>query len=85
MTTTLFRPPAADDRADLVRRLSPREREVLLLMAEGASNLAISEHLSIELKTVESHVSRVFIKLGLDEDRYENRRVRAVLMLVAPS
>ena len=85
MTTTLFRAPVADDRAHLLGQLSPREWEVLALMAEGRSNLAISEQLTIELKTVETHVSRVFTKLGLDEDRYENRRVRAVLILVSPS
>jgi DNA-binding NarL/FixJ family response regulator len=53
--------------------------EVLTLMAEGRSNRAIGEQLAVELKTVETHVSRVFTKLGLNEDRYENRRVLAVL------
>ncbi len=48
-------------------------------MAEGRSNRAIGEQLAVELKTVETHVSRVFTKLGLNEDRYENRRVLAVL------
>jgi DNA-binding NarL/FixJ family response regulator len=48
-------------------------------MAEGRSNLAIGEQLTVELKTVETHVSRVFSKLGLNEDRHENRRVLAVL------
>ncbi len=86
MTTTLVRPPRAADRAlgrrrdvGLLDRLSPREREVLALMAEGRSNLAIGEQLTVELKTVETHVSRVFTKLGLNEDRHENRRVLAVL------
>ena len=87
MTTTLVRRPPRD--ADpafgrtrdvgLLDRLSPREREVLALMAEGRSNLAIGEQLTVELKTVETHVSRVFTKLGLNEDRHENRRVLAVL------
>ena len=63
-------------------RLSPREREVLALMADGRSNRAIGEHLSVELKTVETHVGRVFTKLGLTEDRHENRRVLAVLTFV---
>jgi DNA-binding NarL/FixJ family response regulator len=87
MTTTLFPAPRAADRAvggtrghDLIDQLSPREREVLALMAEGRSNRAIGEQLTVQLKTVETHVSRVFTKLGLGDDRYENRRVLAVLM-----
>ena len=86
MTTTLSGPTRAPDRAlpvtqrdDLLDQLSPRELEVLALMAEGRSNRAIGERLSVELKTVETHVSRVFSKLRLDEDRQENRRVLAVL------
>jgi DNA-binding NarL/FixJ family response regulator len=73
MTTTLFRPTSAID------QLSPRELEVLALMADGRSNRAIGEQLAVELKTVETHVSRVFTKLGFGEDRRENRRVLAVL------
>ena len=90
MTTTLFRTPGVSDRAlgakrrdDPLARLSPREREVLALMAEGRSNRAIGERLAVELKTVETHVSRVFTKLGLHEDGYGNRRVLAVLTLLA--
>ena len=86
MTTTLFRSTGAADRAfggthrdDLLDQLSPRELEVLALMAEGRSNRAIGERLTVELKTVETHVGRVFTKLGLSEDRHENRRVLAVL------
>ena len=86
MTTTLFRSTSAADRAfggrhrdDLLAQLSPRELLVLSLMAEGRSNRAIGEQLTVELKTVETHVSRVFTKLGLNEDRHENRRVLAVL------
>ena len=48
-------------------------------MAEGRSNRAIGEQLDVELKTVETHVGRVFTKLGFNEDRHENRRVLAVL------
>jgi DNA-binding NarL/FixJ family response regulator len=66
----------------LLDRLSPREREVLALMAQGRSNHAIGEQLAVELKTVETHVGRVFTKLGLHEDRHENRRVLAVLTFV---
>jgi serine/threonine-protein kinase len=86
MTTALFSPTDAAERAfgraqrdHLLDQLSPRELEVLALMAEGRSNRAIGEQLTVELKTVETHVSRVFTKLGLNEDRHENRRVLAVL------
>ena len=86
MTTTLFRSTSAPDlafggthRDEQLDLLSPRELEVLALMTEGLSNRAIGEQLAVELKTVETHVGRVFIKLGLHEDRYENRRVLAVL------
>jgi DNA-binding NarL/FixJ family response regulator len=86
MTTTPFRSTGAPGRAsdgthrdDLLDHLSARELEVLALMAEGRSNRAIGEQLTVELKTVETHVSRVFTKLGLNEDRHENRRVLAVL------
>ena len=86
MTTTLSRSAPAPDRAvggthrdGPLDQLSPRELEVLALMAEGRSNRAIGEQLTVELKTVETHVSRVFTKLGLNEDRHENRRVLAVL------
>ncbi len=86
MTTTLFRSTRAADpvfgaahRDELLDQLSPRELEVLALMADGRSNRAIGEQLAVGLKTVESHVSSVFTKLGFNEDRYENRRVLAVL------
>lgn len=87
MTTTLLvRPTTTADHAfaetqrdELLDQLSPRELEVLALMAEGRSNRAIGEQLAVGLKTVETHVSRVFTKLALNEDRYENRRVLAVL------
>ena len=84
-TTTVFRSTRADrafdgtHRDNLLDQLSPRELEVLALMAEGRSNRAIGEQLTVGLKTVETHVSRVFTKLGLNEDRHENRRVLAVL------
>ena len=59
--------------------LTPREREVLSLMAEGRSNAMIGRLLSLQPKTVESHVSRVFSKLGLAEEADGHRRVLAVL------
>lgn len=66
-------------RPDPLRGLTPREVEVLGLMAEGRSNAAIGAELDLGLKTVETHINRVFAKLGLTEERSGNRRVLAVL------
>ncbi len=59
--------------------LTPREREVLGLMAEGHSNGAIAEHLVISAGAVEKHITNVFAKLGLEPDGTAHRRVLAVL------
>jgi DNA-binding NarL/FixJ family response regulator len=59
--------------------LTAREREVLSLIAEGHSNTAIGERLSISLKTVETHIGTIFSKLELFPGAGEDRRVRAVL------
>jgi DNA-binding NarL/FixJ family response regulator len=59
--------------------LSEREREVLGLMAEGLANPAIADRLTVGLRTVETHVNRVFSKLGLFPEGNEHRRVAAVL------
>jgi DNA-binding NarL/FixJ family response regulator len=59
--------------------LTEREREVLALVAEGRSNGAIADQLFLSVKTVDSHVSQVFTKLGLHETPEQNRRVLAVL------
>ncbi len=59
--------------------LSPREREVLGLLAEGRSNRAIGEHLQLGPRAVQKHVTAVFAKLGLAADEDDNRRVLAVL------
>lgn len=64
---------------DLLADLTPREREVLALIAEGHSNTAISERLTISLKTVETHIGTIFSKLELFPSVEEDRRVRAVL------
>jgi DNA-binding NarL/FixJ family response regulator len=59
--------------------LTPREREVLELMAQGLSNRGICEKLFISPKTVETHVNSIFGKLGLMPAQDEHRRVLAVL------
>jgi DNA-binding NarL/FixJ family response regulator len=64
---------------DPLERLTPREREVLELMAEGCSNQAIAERLTITLRAVEKHVTSIFGALGLPATGLEHRRVLAVL------
>jgi DNA-binding NarL/FixJ family response regulator len=59
--------------------LTPREREILGLMAEGRSNQAIAERAGLELKTIEGHVRAIFSKLGLEPALEDHRRVLAVL------
>lgn len=66
-------------RADPVAALTPREREVLALMAEGRSNQAIAQALHVTEGAVEKHTQRIFAKLGLYADESDHRRVRAVL------
>ncbi|MFN8192787.1 MAG: helix-turn-helix transcriptional regulator [Nocardioidaceae bacterium] len=59
--------------------LTPREREVLELMAQGLSNAAICQRLHLSIKTVEPLVGSVFAKLRLHQQPDTNRRVLAVL------
>ena len=59
--------------------LTPREREVLALVAEGLSNQAIADRLVITLRSAEKYVSSIFSKLGLPDTGSEHRRVLAVL------
>jgi DNA-binding NarL/FixJ family response regulator len=66
-------------REEPLDRLSPREREVLGLMAEGRSNGAIAARLSVTEKAVLKHVNSIFTKLDLPVDEDDHRRVRAVL------
>src|SRR3954454_24298017 len=62
-----------------LEELTEREREVLGLIAEGLSNRAIAEHLVVTLKTVETHVGQIFLKLDLRGESREHRRVAAAL------
>lgn len=64
---------------DPLDALSLREREILGLMAEGRSNVGIAGHLVLSERTVESHVTSVFQKLGLEHTKDDHRRVLAVL------
>jgi serine/threonine-protein kinase len=62
-----------------MEKLTDRERQVLALMAEGRSNLGISQRLSVSPKTVEAHVGSILQKLGVDGSPDDHRRVLAVL------
>lgn len=66
-------------KADPLSMLTPREREVLALMAEGRSNAAIASSLVIGGGAVEKHVNSIFMKLGLTPTDTDHRRVLAVL------
>jgi DNA-binding NarL/FixJ family response regulator len=71
---------------DPLADLTPREREVLSLMAEGRSNAAIADALSVSLAGVEKHTQRIFAKLGLlPDDDAAHRRVAAVLRYLMSS
>ena len=59
--------------------LTPREREVLSLMAEGRSNAAIAGRMFVSEKAVSKHSNNIFTKLGLEQSEEDNRRVLAVL------
>jgi serine/threonine-protein kinase len=67
---------------DPLAELSPREREVLALAAEGLSNRAIAARLFVTDRTVEAHMAQVFAKLGIEESPDAHRRVLAVLTLL---
>ncbi len=67
---------------DPLARLTPREREILELMASGDSNQGIADKLVITLRSVEKHVSSIFGKLDLPSTGSESRRVLAVLMFL---
>jgi DNA-binding NarL/FixJ family response regulator len=64
---------------DPLHRLSPREREVLELMAEGLTNVGIANRLVVSERTVEAHVRHLLVKLDIPEGPEAHRRVLAVL------
>ena len=70
---------SARRRDDPLAVLSPREQEVLALMAEGRSNAGIGRRLFVTEGTVEKHVRSILTKLGLPETDEDHRRVRAVI------
>jgi DNA-binding NarL/FixJ family response regulator len=65
-------------------RLTPREREVLALIAEGRSNAAIASALTVTEKAVSKHIASIFMKLDLAPSEDDNRRVMAVLAYLNP-
>ena len=69
-------------RADPLATLTPRETQVLRAMAEGRSNAAIAEALTVSPGAVEKHVTSIFGKLGLEESGAAHRRVLAVLQFL---
>jgi DNA-binding NarL/FixJ family response regulator len=78
----LLAPPKDDG---VLAALTPREREVLGLMAEGHTNAGIAKHLWLTEKTVETHVSSILGKLGLSQSAAGHRRVLAVLAYLRAS
>jgi DNA-binding NarL/FixJ family response regulator len=70
----------ADSRFDT---LTPREQEILALVAEGLSNAAIAERIVITKRAVERHINSIFFKLGLTESESFSRRVKAALLYLS--
>jgi DNA-binding NarL/FixJ family response regulator len=68
-----------------IDNLTPRERDVLELMAQGKSNQGIAEALVVTAAAVEKHVTNIFHKLGIGHESTEHRRVMAVLTLLRSS
>jgi DNA-binding NarL/FixJ family response regulator len=70
-------------RSSPLRQLTPREVEILSEMAQGKNNLAIASSLVLSERAVEKHISSIFSKLSLTEERESHRRVKAVLLFLA--
>jgi DNA-binding NarL/FixJ family response regulator len=84
---TVFDPEVVQSLVEGHRRsaldeLTPRERTVLTLIAEGRSNRAIAKQLHLSARAIERHVQGIFEKLGLPATEDDNRRVLAVLALL---
>jgi DNA-binding NarL/FixJ family response regulator len=75
---------SAGRRADALAALSPRERDVLALVAQGRSNIAIASAFTISPRVVEKHVASIFAKLGLAASDSDNRRVLAAIRYLEP-
>ena len=73
---------AKQRKRDPLDRLTPRERDVLALMAEGRSNQGIADHIVITLRAVEKYVSSIFSKLDLPTGGTDSKRVLAVLLFL---
>ena len=69
---------------DPINSLTPREREVIELVAEGRSNKAIGERLVITERAVQKHVTSIFMKLDLPQSADDHRRILAVLAYLGP-
>ena len=70
------------DADDPLSELTPREREVIALLAEGRSNKGIGQRLFISERAVQKHVTSIFMKLGLPQSEDDHRRILAVLAYV---
>jgi DNA-binding NarL/FixJ family response regulator len=66
-----------------VAELTPREHDVLALIAQGKSNAAIAEALVLTKRAVEKHINSIFLKLGLSETEDVSKRVKATLLFLA--
>jgi DNA-binding NarL/FixJ family response regulator len=74
----------ASRHASALGTLTAREQDVLALMAEGRSNVAIADRIIVSERAVEKHISNIFIKLGLPPSDSDHRRVLAVLAYLGP-
>jgi DNA-binding NarL/FixJ family response regulator len=74
---------ARDDRSSPLEELTPRELEILALIAEGRSNTAIAAQFVVTKRAVERHINSIFRKLGLEESADVSRRVKAALVYLA--